>query len=451
MDKGKETEKAIKNNNDKGPIFNMICLHTGNFAVSMKEAIEIYDFRKLNLIDKNNMTYNNQQIQESNCLLQRINLVKSKKINYVYEFPDNTLLCATYSKIFRLELTNNDFSHNIIGKIELEPSELPTQLISLGESLLVILSEKKSKCSLKVFIKNNGSGGENKLSNYRMSETQSIDSNDRELSEKEYNSNDFSDVPPIGKSLFSAKDIEIDSDFHLLRKNINKDCKLFLSMYEIKKIKKEENKNNINIIDDEYLYEFIVTSNKVYNLGDNRINFYGVKKIDTQLYFAKIKVITNISCSIQVNSICQISDKYVCIGLQNHDLKGQISGFAIIDVYTREICRIIRDQEISGLYYSLKSELLFASMEVRDKKKNCFMTKIYKIEKNFGDRGEEEIDFKKIFEYNNKHIDTISSVAELKPLCFRFDTEQEGFNDNIIFVTSSHDSTLEVVKTNIKI
>jgi hypothetical protein len=228
-------------------------------------------------------------------------------------------------------------------------------------------------------------------------------------------------------------------------------------MYEIKKEKKEKkeqnNNNNNNNNDNEYLYEFLITSNKVYNHGDNRIEFYGVKKVEKQLLFMKIQVINNISCSIQVNSICRISDKYICVGLQNHDLKGQISGFAIIDVYSREISRIIRDQEISCLYYSLQNDLLIASMEVRDKKKNFFMTKIYKISKNRGDRGEEEIDFKKIFEYNNKHIDTISSVCELKSLCFRFNTEQDDFNDNnnIIFVTASHDSTLEVIKTNIKI
>ena len=40
-------------------------------------------------------------------------------------------------------------------------------------------------------------------------------------------------------------------------------------------------------------------------------------------------------------------------------------------------------------------------MEVRDTKKNYFMTKIYKIINNKNDKGKEEIDFKNI--YNNKN------------------------------------------------
>ena len=437
--KAKETEKVVKTKNNKH-IFNMIILHTGNFAISMKEAVEIYDFRKLDLFNKKKMLYNNQEIDESNCLLQRINLVKGKKINYVFEFPDKTLLCATYAKIFRLELTNNDVSHNILGIIKLENSELPTKLISLGDSLLVILSEKKVKCNLKIYIKNNK---DNKINLYKMSDTQSVDSNEKELSEKDYNSNDYSDVPPIGNSLFAKKDIEIDPDFNLLKQNINKENKLLLSMYEIKRD-----------INNEYLYEFIVTSNKVYDHGDNRIEFYGAQKQEKFLYFYKIKVINNISCSIQVNSICSINNQYICIGLQNHNLIGQISGFAIIDVFTREICRIIRDQEISSLYFNLQNNILVASMEVRDIKNNFFMTKMYKVAKTKGDKGKEEIDLKNIFEYKNEHNDTIISVSEINTSRIKFNIEQEeeleNLNENIILVTASHDSTLEVIKSDIK-
>ena len=42
-------EETIENNKNNNPIYNMILLHTRNFALSMKEEIEIYDFRKLNL------------------------------------------------------------------------------------------------------------------------------------------------------------------------------------------------------------------------------------------------------------------------------------------------------------------------------------------------------------------------------------------------------------------
>ena len=438
--KNQKEKEGTSKNNINNSIYNMIILYSGNFALSMKEAIEIYDFRKLDLSTNLSKVYNDKEIKENNCLLQRINLVKNKKINYVFEFPDKTLLCGTYSKIFRLKLTNNDLSHNILGIIKLQVSELPTQLISLGDSLLIVLSEQKNYCNLKIFKKyDNGEYKINEEKKYdNMSSNQSSDNNESFLSDY-----DYSDVaPPIGNSLFAKKDINIDTSFQLLQKNINKEKKLLLSIYEIKK----DNNNN------EYLYEFIATSNKVYNLGDNRIEFYGAKKIGNgSLYFSKINIIRNISCSIQVNSICQLNNKYVCVGLQNHDLKGQISGFAIIDIYSRDICRIIRDHEISCIFCNRDKNILIASMEVRDIKNNYFMNKVYKICNSVGDKGKEDIDLKKIYEYKNGHGDTVSSVCEIKPFCIKVNTEQKNINENVIFVTSSHDSTLEVLKTDIKI
>ena len=433
-------KEGISKNKINNPIFNMILLYTGNFAISMKEAIEIYDFRKLNLNGNCSITYNNSQIRENNCLLQRINLIKGKKINYVFEFPDKTLFCGTYSKLFRLRLTNNDLSHNIIGIIRLTNSELPTQLISLGESFLVILSEIRTNCNLKIYKKK-------EIINDNINASQSLDGNEKNLSDKDFSSNendDYSDVaPPIGNSLFEKKNLDIDKSFQLFKNNINKERKLFLSIYEIKK--KDINNNS------DYIYEFIATSNQIYNYGDNRIEFYGAHKVGyNNIDFNRITVIKNISCSIQVNSICQLNDKYLCVGLQNHDLEGQISGFAIIDIYTREISRIIRDHEISCLYYSTENNLLIASMEVRDIKSNYFMNKIYKVINNIGDKGKEEIDLQKIYEYKNGHKDTVSSIFELKPFCFRVNIEKDKINENIILATSSHDSNLEVIKTNIK-
>ena len=433
----KELNKKNKINNS---IFNMIILSSGNYALSMKEAIEIYDFRKLNFSEENNKIYKNKQIKESNCLLQRINLVKGKKISYVFEFPDKTLLCATFSRIFRIKLTDNDTSHYIIGIIKLNNYELPIKLISLGDSILVALSEIKRYCNLRVFIKNNNTinniNSNNDLLDDNNINNSFCSSDNNQNNSFDCSSNDFSDVPPIGNSLFVKKDINIDKTFELIQKNINKDKKLLLSIYEIKK--------NIN---NEYLYEFIATSNKIFDLGDNRIEFYGVQKIyNGKLYFTKIKIINNISCSVEINSICQIKDKYLCVGLQNHDLKGQISGIAIIDIFSRDICRIIRDQEISCLYFSEEKNILFASMECRDIKQNYFMTKIFKIIKNVSDKGKEEIDLKKIYEYRNDYISTISSILEIKTLCFKLNIEKKYISEDIICVSSSLDSNLEIIK-----
>jgi len=430
-------EKINKNNES---IFNMIIISSGNIALSKKEAVEIYDFKKLNLSGNNIIKYNDKQIKENNCLIQRINLAKGKRIGYVFEFPDKTLLCSTFSRIFRIKLLNNDLSHDIIGIIKLANYESPTKIISLGNSLLIVLSELKNSCYLKAFIK--------KEENNKIDMSESNLNNSIEIDESSYKdsadqlSNDIGDVPPIGNGLFSKKSIEVDESFKLYpSKNLNKDRKLLLSIEEIKK-----NKN------DEYLYEFICTSNEIYNRGEDKMDFYGVKEIGNgKLYFCKIKTIKNISCSIHVNSICQLNDKYMCVGLQNHDLNGQISGFAIIDIDTREICRVIRDDEINSLYYIKDKNLLIASMEVRDNIKNFFMTKIYKIINNRNDKGKEEIDFKSIYNYKNEHDDNISTIVEFKSFCIRLIMEEKEQKDadkqQIIIITSSHDSTIEVLKT----
>ena len=427
-------EKINKNNES---IFNMIIISSGNIALSKKEAVEIYDFKKLNLSGNNIIKYNDKQIKENNCLIQRINLAKGKRIGYVFEFPDKTLLCSTFSRIFRIKLLNNDLSHDIIGIIKLANYESPTKIISLGNSLLIVLSELKNSCYLKAFIK--------KEENNKIDMSESNLNNSIEIDESSYKdsadqlSNDIGDVPPIGNGLFSKKSIEVDESFKLYpSKNLNKDRKLLLSIEEIKK-----NKN------DEYLYEFICTSNEIYNRGEDKMDFYGVKEIGNgKLYFCKIKTIKNISCSIHVNSICQLNDKYMCVGLQNHDLNGQISGFAIIDIDTREICRVIRDDEINSLYYIKDKNLLIASMEVRDNIKNFFMTKIYKIINNRNDKGKEEIDFKSIYNYKNEHDDNISTIVEFKSFCIRLIMEEKEQKDEdkqqIIIITSSHDSTIEI-------
>ena len=442
-DRKKSINEKINKNNES--IFNMIILSSGNVALSKKEAVEIYDFRKLDLSGNNIIQYNDKQIKDNNCLIQRINLAKGKRISYVFEFSDKTLLCSTFTKIFRLKLLNNDLTHDIIGIIKLANYELPTKLISLGDSILVVLSELKNSCYLKVFIKKEEKEENCKsdnISENNINNSIEIDDSSNKDSSLDHASFDIGDVPPIGNNLFLKKNIEIDENFKALPySNLNKDRKLLVSIEEIKKNKK-----------DDYIYEFICTSNKIYNKGEDKIDFYGVKEIGNgKLYFIKIKTINNISCSIHVDSICQINDNYICVGLQNHDLNGQISGFAIIDIDTREICRVIRDQEINSLYFIKDKNLLLASMEVRDVKKNYFKTKIYKIINNKNDKGKEEIDFKNIFNYQNQHNGNISTVIEFKSLCIRLIMDENVQRDinkqQIIIATSSHDSTLEVLKT----
>ena len=104
------------------------------------------------------------------------------------------------------------------------------------------------------------------------------------------------------------------------------------------------------------------------------------------------------------------------------------------------------------MYYSYQKNLLFASIEVSDAKKNYFMNEIYKVYNFIEDKGEKNIRLTKIYGNKNGHSDTISSIAEIKPLCFKIIIEKEnanGVDENIILCTSSYHSNLEVFKTNI--
>ena len=75
---------------------------------------------------------------------------------------------------------------------------------------------------------------------------------------------------------------------------------------------------NNNSQTDNYLYEFIATSNCCYYIGSNKVAFFGLKEDENGKYKGKkISEINGLPCSTEADSICQISDKYLCIGLKN--------------------------------------------------------------------------------------------------------------------------------------
>ena len=149
-------EDNIKNENDNineikkinDSINNVIILKSGNIAVSKKEVIEIYDLRKLNYSGPNNIFDNN--VIKKNCFLQKININKGRYISYVFELFDQTLLCATSSKIFRIKLTNNDLNYEVLGYIKIK-NEYPRKIISLGKEFIAVLTEKEKYCYIKLF------------------------------------------------------------------------------------------------------------------------------------------------------------------------------------------------------------------------------------------------------------------------------------------------------------
>ena len=444
-EEGSKKEGGNKKNNNY--INNMIILKSGNVAVSIKEAIEIYNLRQLNFSGAN-CFYNNDLIQ-NNCLLQRINLVKQRKISYVFQLFDETLLCATYAKIFRIKLTNHDSQYEIMSDLQLRHYEIPTKIISLGNSFLVVLTEQKMNCNIKIYHKiDNIENDSNNLDENKINENNKEINKSKAMNENDLTiNNNCNDVPAIGNcGLYVSKEIYEDTSFELIKKNINESKKLWVSIHPI------ERKDNNNIVneDENYLYEFIATSNAIFDLGKNRVAFFDIKKDRKGDYIIeKIKEINGLSCSAEADSICQINEKYLCIGLQNHDLNGQISGFAFIDINTREISRIVTDQEVSCVCYNEKNNLLFASMEVRDPKRNYFSTKIYDIIQKKGDKGNEEIELKEIYQYRNKHTDIITSIQQMTVSYFKVNLEEQNILNNIIFATSSKDSTLEVVKAEI--
>ena len=414
----------------------MIALNSGNIALSVKKTIHIYNASILNLP------------YEGNCLIQKIYIKGKSKVRYIYEFPDETLLCATSSKIFRIKLIDNDTKFQIIGFIKLSKSEMPTKLISLGNMILLSLSEQKKLCNLKLFFKKNYLSDNNLNINY---DKYNISNQNEEDDENEDDDDIFSNLNSNDtdvKNYFAKDLVKDDKEFILYSKgnnnNLNIDKKLLCSIFEI-------SKKCINNGDDNK-FEFITTSNHTYDLGCDRIEFYEVKKSNNELIIKRNKFIDNISCSTEADSICQLNDKFLCIGLQNFDLKGQVSGYAIIDVEKKEISQIINDNEIYCLNFIKENKLLIAAMEVRNTDENYKMIKIYNIiEKEEGNK----IEFKKVCQYKSKHKDIINSIIELKAMNCAPNAQNNGFNDeklnkrNIICATSSIDKTLRIIETQI--
>jgi len=107
----------------------------------------------------------------------------------------------------------------------------------------------------------------------------------------------------------------------------------------------------------------------------------------------------------------------------------------LIDIYKREINKIIKDDNICSICYDINNKILLASVEKWNNKEKEYVTKIYEIKNGKDDKENEDIDFNEITEYKSKHVDEISSIHLL------YNARKEK-----IFITSSLDSTLEVVK-----
>ena len=436
INKEKNEKMNIENQSQNNFIINnIIALKSGNFAIAEK-ILEIYNFRLLNYSDKK-AKFDNNYIKEKS-LLQKINLEKESKehfINNVFQFVDETLLCSVFSKIIRVKLKDNDRNHEIIGRINLETMELPRKLISLGDSMLIILSNKGNNCYIKLYSKKDKNLNEyNRLNNELNSicETYGIIGNN---TQKNNDINDKSkkiDETYVQKNNGNGKEINEDNNFKLVLDNINEKNKLWVSMFEIKKL------NNINNEDknkENYLYEFIVTSNAIYNSGEDKIIFYGLKKVFDKYIINNIIELIGLSCSIEPDTICQINKKYLLVSLQDYGKPNQKNGFALINIFKRECSKIIRDGPFSSLSFIEEKNYLFITKKI--KAKNPYNLSIVYDIRNNDNKEKEGFIFKNIYEYKNKITDTITFIH---PILLPFNN-----NNKFIFITSSRHSNFEIV------
>ena len=183
-----------------------------------------------------------------------------------------------------------------------------------------------------------------------------------------------------------------------------------------------------------------MTSNSGYYYGEDSLVFYGVQKTNEKIDIKRNKRI-KLSCSTEADSICQLNDRYICIGLQDYHRDNQENGFAIIDIYEKEIFQIIEDLPVSSLYYNFEKKLLISAMDLTD----IDHTGIIKIFEFLND----DVELKLLYELKSEHKDIIVSLAELMNIN-KDNNYSMRINDNnqLIIVSASLDCTLRIIQVN---
>ena len=349
LEKGNSLNSIIKTIIEKSKILSVTSLSTGNLALGfMNGYIKIYN--------GNYICLKNNKSEQDKSLILTIDKFKGRRISYIYELKNNTLLCCTFSKIHHIKLINNDKNYYYLGLIKLSKYEVPKKIIELGNDLIVSLGEKNyrdenrihNKCIIKIFSKLN-INSKNSEANSFLSDYDSIGSSNNSSSEWENLFSNEEDEPMENKEEVLME----DKDIKIYKKNKNYDNLYFCSIYGTKIVKSKE---DINI------YEFILTSNKIFNEGENCVIFYGVMKNFQRhgyIFFIE-KKIENLSCSKMVNSICKLSTKNIGIALQKYE-QNDNNGIAIIDINTKELIKVINGFSIGIIYRDFKSPYIFFS------------------------------------------------------------------------------------------
>jgi hypothetical protein len=354
LERGHCLNSVINIFKENSKIISLTSLSSGNLALGFSSGfIKIYNCDNICMPNNNNINSDN------NCLLI-IDQFKGKRINYIYELKDHSLLCCTFSKIHHINLINNDKNYDYLGSIKLSKNEISKKIIELGNDLIVSLGEKtykKFNLSQKKSILNVFSKAYNPI------KREDDDSSECLFSDKDDDS--FKSVSSCYSSWENVYSNEEDFPFSNHDETLIEDEKI--------KIYKKNCINNIKNIDqiylcsifatkdqkikgDDIIYELISTSNNIYKDGKNCAIFYGVKKNSERngYTFFFQKKIDGISCSIFPDSICRISTKNIAIALQY-----EINGIVIINVNIKEIIRIIKGFSFGIINKPLERNIIF--------------------------------------------------------------------------------------------
>ena len=374
-----KTEENIKifKIEEKNVIICMTRLSSSNLAIGLSNGIiKIYDVK---IICQQSNGLGNTKERET---LLIIDAFKGKRISYLYELKDKTLLCATFSKIHHIKLIKGDTDYEHIGSIKLSSKELPKKIIELGNELIVSLGEKtfkhenlsRKKCLIKVFNKINTSVNSKKESEENsfclFSDNESINSCKSGQSvewQSVYSSNEEDSLLITNK-----KNLKEDLRIRLYKNNENKDDIYICSIFPIDSPGKENKEGT---------YEFMATSNKNFYQGENCIQIFGIIKNPNRhgfIFFIK-DTLNDLPCSRMNDSIIRINDKYIGIALQKYNEEGS-NGIAIFDVNSKRVVNIIKGMSIGLLNKSIINNkfIFFTSNQTREVKK-CNEIRLYKV------------------------------------------------------------------------
>ena len=98
--------------------------------------------------------------------------------------------------------------------------------------------------------------------------------------------------------------------------------------------------------------EYISTSNDFNSNGNNCIRFYS-----SEINYKSFDTIVDVNCSRFVDSVIMLSDKILCVGIQNSLSLASMNGIVLININTREIVTFI-EEEFPTALYKLKNDLV---------------------------------------------------------------------------------------------